>query len=94
LDQEAAAKHIGLCPRSLRALPIPVCRPNRRKLYEVRDLDSYMRGVKCLQSRLKSGSTAKSFLELLAAERAETQKNGQGSSKRRSAKTSPADTSR
>jgi hypothetical protein len=30
LSEEAAAKYIGLCPRALRALPIPVCRPNRR----------------------------------------------------------------
>ena len=108
LSEEAAAKYIGLCKRALRSLPIPVCRPNRRKLYDVRDLDSYMMGVKCPQSlgaaaktagtnrrsRQTFGSTAKSFLELLAAERGEKLKNGRTRSRRKCAKISPRGTTR
>lgn len=44
LPEPAAAQYIGVSPRALRDLPIPVCRPNRRKLYDVRDLDNYMKG--------------------------------------------------
>src|SRR5690242_10113952 len=80
LNETEAAVYLGLCQRALRDLPIPVCRPNRRKLYDVKDLDSYMKGVKCQpsivvgnrtgrsrrRSPLTSGSTAPSFREALA----------------------------
>ena len=75
LNENEAAAYIGLCTRALRDLPIPVCRPNRRKLYDVKDLDSFMKGTKWLpstsegtqtgrsprRSRQNSGSTAVSF---------------------------------
>ena len=107
LDEATAADYVGISARALRSLPIPVCKPNRRKLYDVKDLDSYMKGVKCLpsiaaanrtghtrkRSRQTSGLGAPSFREVLARQSAGMPKSEPQNLRRRSEKNSPSDTS-
>src|SRR5262245_654614 len=107
ISETEAAEYIGVCARSFRNLPIPVCRPNRRKLYDVRDLDKYMQEVKCppftsaeprrvrrrKRSAQISGSTGGSFLARLESERVERLNARRSASKKSCEKVSPSNTS-